>query len=93
MFNAQVIGSFTAYGGSNNTVSVVLAPDADYQNWITSGDARKYYSSDGQESEDRFAAKLDPGEYEFAISNRVSKKAMKYVFLGVELIYPRAEMF
>jgi len=93
MFNAQVIGSFTAYGGSNNTVSVVLAPEAHYQNWITGDDARKYYSSDGQKSEDRFAARLDPGEYEFAISNRLSKKAMKYVFLDVELIYQRAERF
>jgi len=91
MFNAEVIGSFTAYGGETNTVLAALMPAAEYANWITGHDVKAYYSSDGQKNEDRFAVRLDPGQYSFAISNRLSKKAMKFVYLDVELIYYKAE--
>src|SRR5215469_5504950 len=30
MHDAQVIGSFTAYGGSNNAVSAVIMPESEY---------------------------------------------------------------
>ena len=93
MFNAQVIGSFTAYGGETNTVLAALMPSTEYANWITGHDAKAYYSSEGQKSEDRFAVRLDPGQYSFAISNRVSKKALKFVYLDVELIYYKAERY
>lgn len=93
MLNAQVIGSFTSYGGSNNTVLAALLPTTEYDSWIQGNDAKAYYSSGGQKSEDKFAVRLDAGEYSFAISNRTSKKAMKFVYLDVELIYYRAERY
>ena len=93
MSNAQVIGNFTAYGGATNTVLAAVMPTTEYAAWITGHDAKAYYSSDGQKSEDRFGVRLDPGQYSFAISNRLSKKDMKFVYLDVELIYYRAESY
>src|SRR5690348_12767646 len=69
MHNAQVIGNFTAYGGSTNTVTAALMPETEYASWIAGHDARAYYSSDGQKSGDQFAVRLDPGLYAFVISN------------------------
>ena len=91
MFNVQVIGTFTAYGGSTNTVTAALMPETEYTSWIAGHDARAYYSSDGQKSGDQFAVRLDPGLYAFVISNRLSRTAAKYVYLDVELIYDKAE--
>lgn len=93
MFNAQIIGNFTAYGGSTNTVTAALMPETEYASWITGHDAKAYYSSDGQKNGDQFAVRLDPGIYSFVISNRLSRTATKYVYLEVELIYDQAEKY
>ena len=93
MHNVQVIGSFTAYGGSTNTVTAALMPETEYASWITGHDAKAYYSSDGQKNADQFALRLDPGTYSFVISNRLARTAMKYVYLEVDLIYDRAETY
>ena len=93
MYNAQVIGSFTAYGGSTNTVTAALMPETEYASWIAGHDAKAYYSSDGQKNVDQFAVRLDPGMYSFVISNRLSRTATKYVYLDVELIYDKAETY
>ena len=93
MHDAQVIGNFTAYGGATNTVSAVLMQSSEYANWNNDQKADAFYSSDGQKNTDQFALRLGPGSYTFAVSNRLSKTASKYVFLDVELIYYRAETY
>jgi hypothetical protein len=93
MHNAQVTGNFTAYGGANNTVAAVLMPQSEYANWINGHEADTYYSSGGQKNSDQFAVRLGPGIYTFGISNRLSKKATKFVYLEVELIYYKAETY
>jgi hypothetical protein len=93
MYNAQVLGSFTAYGGSANTILAALMPSSEYASWITGHDAKAFYSTGGQKSEDKFAVRLDPGVYSFAISNRLSKKTPKFVFLDVQLVYDRREAY
>jgi hypothetical protein len=93
MRNAQVIGSFTAYGGPTNTVLAALMPSTEYASWITGHDAKAYYSTDGQKNTDQFAVRLDSGSYSFAISNRLSKKAAKFVYLEVQLVYDKAEAY
>ena len=93
MYNVQVIGNFTAYGGSTNTITAALMPETEYTSWIAGHDAKAYYSSDGQKNVDQFAVRLDPGTYSFVISNRLSRTATKYVYLEVELIYDKAETY
>jgi len=90
MHHAQIIGNFTAYGGATNSVEAVVMRAADYATWVEGNDSFAYYSS-GQKAADQFAVRLDPGTYAFAISNRISKSAAKFVFLDVDLIYDRRE--
>ena len=91
MRDAQVIGNFTAYGGSTNTVSAVVMQESEYANWINGQAADAFYSSDGQKTADQFALRLGPGVYRFGVSNRLSKSAPKFVFLDLELIYYKPE--
>lgn len=93
MHDAQVVGNFTAYGGSTNAVSAVVMPESEYTNWIKGQSADAFYSSDGQKTADQFALRLGPGIYRFGISNRVSKSAPKFVFLDLELIYYKVETY
>ena len=93
MRDAQIIGSFTAYGGSTNGVSAVIMDRSEYDSWIGGHRAHAYYSSEGQKSTDRFAVRLSPGVYFFGISNRLSKTASKLVYLNADLIYYRPETY
>ena len=93
MRDAQVLGNFTAYGGSTNTISAVVMQESEYANWIKGQAADAFYSSDGQKTADQFAVRLGPGVYMFGVSNRLSKSAPKFVFLDLELIYYKAEAY
>jgi hypothetical protein len=93
MRDAQVVGSFTAYGGSTNTVSAVVMQESEYTSWVKGQAADAFYSSDGQKTADQFAVRLNPGVYRFGISNRASKSAPKFVFLDLDLIYYKAETY
>jgi hypothetical protein len=93
MRDAQVIGSFTAYGGSTNGVSAVLMGQSEYDNWIGGHRASAFYSSEGQKSTDHLAVRLGPGSYFFGISNRLSKTASKLVYLDLDLVYYRSETY
>lgn len=93
MHDAQVIGNFTAYGGSTNGVSAVIMDRSEYDSWISGHRANAYYSSEGQKSTDRFAVRLGPGIYFLGISNRLSKTASKLVYLDADLVYYRSEAY
>lgn len=91
MRDAQLVGNFTAYGGSTNGVSAVIMEASEYDNWISGHRANAYYSTEGQKSTDRFAVRLSPGIYFFGISNRLSKTASKLIYVDIDLIYYRSE--
>ena len=91
MRDAQVSGTFTAYGGETNAVSAVIMEQSEYAKWIGGDTANAVYSSKGEKYSDQFGVRLDPGVYTFAISNRLSKSSARFVYLNVDLIYYRPE--
>ena len=93
MHNAEVVGTFTAYGGSTSAVSAVIMEQSEYAEWISGHWAKSYYSSNGLKNTDKFAVRLDPGMYCFGISNRLSTYSSKIVYFEVDLIYYRQETF
>jgi hypothetical protein len=93
MVGPTVTGSFNASGGSGNDIMAVIADEENYTNWINGHQAQAFWTTQGKQTTGNIEARLKPGMYYLAFSNRFSAFTDKQVFLEVGLSYKKAETY
>jgi hypothetical protein len=85
MITPQLSGSFHASGGAGNDIQVVIAEQAEYENWANGHPANLSYQSD-RTTNGTFSIPLKPGKkYAIAFDNRFSSYDEKVVTAEVRL--------
>ncbi len=93
MVGPTVTGSFNASGGSGNDIQAVIADEENYTNWINGHQAQAFWTTQGRQTTGNIEARLNPGMYYLAFSNKFSAFTAKQVFLEVDLNYKKAETY
>jgi hypothetical protein len=88
-----VTGNFNASGGSGNDIQAVIADEENYTNWINGHQAQAFWTTQGRQTTGNIEARLKPGMYYLAFSNKFSAFTEKQVFLDVDLKYKKAETY
>jgi hypothetical protein len=93
MVEPMITGSFNASGGSGNDIQAVIADEENYTNWINGHQAQAFWTTQGRQTTGNIEARLKPGMYYLAFSNKFSAFTAKQVFLEVDLNYKKAETY
>jgi hypothetical protein len=93
MLEPTITGNFNASGGSGNDIQAVIADEENYTNWINGHQAQAFWTTQGKQTTGNIEARLKPGMYYLAFSNKFSAFTEKQVFLEVELNYKKAETY
>jgi hypothetical protein len=93
MVEPTVTGSFNASGGSGNDIMAVIADEENYANWVNGHQAQAFWGTQGKQTTGNIEARLNPGMYYLAFSNKFSAFTDKQVFLEVDLNYKKAETY
>ena len=93
MVDPTVTGNFNASGGSGNDIQAVIADEENYTNWINGHQAQAFWTTQGRQTTGNIEARLKPGMYYLAFSNKFSAFTEKQVFLDVDLNYKKAETY
>ena len=93
MVEPTVTGSFNASGGRGNDILAVIADEENYTNWINGHQARAFWGTQGKQTTGNIEARLKPGMYYLAFSNKFSAFTDKQVFMEVDLNYRKAETY
>ncbi|HMD85954.1 MAG TPA: hypothetical protein VKO18_14765 [Terriglobia bacterium] len=93
MIDPTVTGSFNASGGSGNDIEAVIADEENYVNWINGHQSQVFWGTQGKQTTGSIEARLRPGMYYLAFSNKFSVFTSKQVFLEVDLNYKKAETY
>jgi hypothetical protein len=93
MVDPTVTGNFNASGGSGNDIQAVIADEENYTNWINGHQAQAFWTTQGKQTTGNIEARLKPGMYYLAFSNKFSAFTEKQVFLDVDLNYKKAETY
>lgn len=86
MLNAHLIGSFQASGGLGNDIEVLIAEQAEFQNWLNGHPARTLYSS-GKVTAGKIDVPLSSGSYVLAFNNKFSLLSAKQVTVDISIQY------
>lgn len=90
MFDARLVGRFSASGGSGNDIEAALfASEDEYQNWSNGHTASAVWSSGGKRTTGSCSVGLREGNYVLAFSNKYSLITDKQVFTAFEIRYRR----
>jgi hypothetical protein len=93
MLEPTITGTFNASGGSGNDIQAVIADEENYTNWINGHQAQAFWTTQGKQTVGNIEARLKPGMYYLAFSNKFSAFTEKQVFLEVDLNYKKAETY
>jgi hypothetical protein len=93
MLEPAITGTFNASGGSGNDIQAVIADEENYTNWINGHQAQAFWTTQGKQTTGNIDARLKPGMYYLAFSNKFSAFTEKQVFLEVDLNYKKAETY
>lgn len=93
MVEPVVTGTFNASGGSGNDILGIVADEENYTNWINGHQAQAFWTTQGKQTTGNIEARLAPGTYYLAFSNKFSAFTDKQVFLEVDLNYKKAETY
>ena len=93
MLEPTITGNFNASGGSGNDIQAVIADEENYTNWINGHQAQAFWTTQGKQTTGNIEARLKPGMYYLAFSNKFSAFTEKQVFLEVDLNYKKAETY
>ncbi|HEV3483599.1 MAG TPA: hypothetical protein VGR97_14870 [Candidatus Acidoferrales bacterium] len=87
MRNAQIVGSFHAFGGSGNDIQAVLATPDQWENWINGHQAQVLYATPGPTTNGEINVRLEPGSYILGFSNKNAIVSRKEVTGDIALEY------
>lgn len=91
--DATVTGSFNASGGLRNDIKAVIADEMNFTNWVNGHPAQAIWGTEGWQTVGNIEARLAPGTYYLAFSNRGTFLFDKQVFVDIGLTYKKAETY